>query len=96
MNFDNNGMPFELNTPPSKIFAIDTKTIQGKTPSFGINNQGTFVNNLSVDSNGNGLYKRINKNRTLNIYLIKYLLEGELSINELDKYLDTKEIIYEY
>ncbi|MDR2716564.1 MAG: hypothetical protein LBB89_00665 [Treponema sp.] len=93
MNFDNNGMPFELNMENHKIFAIDTKTIKGKTPSFGINNQGTFVNNLFVDSNGNGLYKRINKNRTLNVYLIKNLLEGEISINELDKYLDTMEVV---
>jgi hypothetical protein len=93
MNFDNNGMPFKLNTKNPKIFTIDTKTVQGKTPSFGINNQGTFVNNLSVDSNGNGLYKRINKNRTLNIYLIKNLLEGEIPINDLNKYLDTLEIV---
>ncbi|MDR2701312.1 MAG: hypothetical protein LBB72_02645, partial [Spirochaetaceae bacterium] len=76
-----------------QIFAIDVNTIQGKTASFGMNNQETFVNNLSVDSNGNGLYKRINKNRTLTVYLIKNLLEGEISINELDKYLDTMEVV---
>jgi hypothetical protein len=93
MNFDNNGMKFELNTSIPNSFIIDIFTDFGKQPSFGINSQKTFVNNLSVDSNGNGLYKRICKTRTLNVYLIKSLLEGNIEINDLDSYLDTMEIV---
>jgi GNAT superfamily N-acetyltransferase len=31
---------------------------RGKYPSFGVNSAGVFINNLLVDSNGKGLYKR--------------------------------------
>jgi hypothetical protein len=93
MNFDNNGMKFELNTSIPNSFIVDIYTDFGKQPSFGINSQKTFVNNLFVDSNGNGLYKRISKTRTLNVYLIKSLLEGNIEINDLDSYLNTMEIV---
>jgi hypothetical protein len=93
MNFDNNGMKFELNTSIPNSFIMDVYTDSGKQPSFGINSQKTFVNNLFVDSNGNGLYKRVGKTRTLNIYLIKNLLEGNIEVNDLDNYLDTMEIV---
>jgi hypothetical protein len=93
MNFDNNGMKFELNTSIPNSFMVDIYTDFGKQPSFGINSKKTFVNNLIVDSNGNGLYKRIGKTRTLNVYLIKSLLEENIEINDLDNYLDTMEIV---
>jgi hypothetical protein len=93
MNFDNNGMKFELNTKTQKSFIVDIYTDIGKKPSFGINTEKTFVNNLSVDSNGKGLYKRVSKTRILNVYLVKDLLEGKLKINDLDSYLENIEII---
>ena len=93
MNFDNNGMKFEINTSIPNSFMVEIYTDFGKQPSFGINSQKTFVNNLFVDSNGNGLYKRIGKTRTLNVYLIKSLLERNIEINDLDNYLDTMEIV---
>jgi len=61
MNFDNNGWDFVLNTNNSKLFIIDVDIGYGKYPSFGINSNGIFVNNLFVDSNGKGLYKRKKK-----------------------------------
>jgi hypothetical protein len=93
MNFDNNGMVFELNTKNANIFSIDVNTKTGKTPSFGINNKGIFVNNLCVDSNGNGVYKRVTKTRTLNVYLVKDLLEGKILENGFDDYFKTMEIV---
>jgi len=93
MNFDNNGMKFELNISIPNSFIINIYTDFGKLPSFGINSHRTFVNSLSVDTNGNGLYKRVGKTRTLNVYLVKNLLEGNIKINDLDSYLDTMEIV---
>ena len=93
MNFDNNGMEFELNINTPNTFVVDVKTGHGKQPSFGMNSQKTFVNNLFMDSNGKGLYKRISKTRTLTVYLVKDLLEGKIDIKSLDKYLETMEIV---
>jgi len=93
MNFDNNGWVFELNTSKPDIFAIDVDIGNGKCPSFGINSQGIFVNNLFVDSNGKGLYKRKNKTRTLTAYLVENILKGNIPIDELDNYLNTMEIV---
>jgi len=93
MNFDNNGMPFELNTKNPSIFSINVNTNFGKIPSFGINKKGTFVNDLCVDSNGKGAYKRMSKNRTLNTYLVKDLLEEKILTENLEDYLKTMEIV---
>jgi len=93
MNFDNNGMKFELNTKAPKSFVVDVHTDFGKQPSFGISPEKVFVNNLYVDSNGKGLYKRAGKTRTLTTYLVKDVLEGKLNENDLNDYLDKMEIV---
>ena len=93
MNFDNNGMAFELDTKNPSIFSIVTDTKMGKVPSFGINKNGIFVNNLCVDSNGKGLYKRKSKTVNLNIYLIKELLYEEIKMDNFEEYLKTMEIV---
>jgi hypothetical protein len=93
MNFDNNGWDFKLNISNPKLFVIDVDIGYGKYPSFGINSQGTFVNNLFVDSNGKGLYKRRSKTRTLTSYLVEDILKGKMPINDFDNYLDTTEIV---
>ena len=93
MNFDNNGMEFELNTKVPKSFVIEINTDFGKQPSFGINSEKIFVNNLYVDSNGKGLYKRTGKTRTLTTYLVKDILEGKIIQNGLNNYLDKMEIV---
>jgi hypothetical protein len=93
MNFDNNGWNFKLNTSAPGLFFIDVDIGYGKHPSFGINSHGIFVNNLFVDSNGKGLYKRKNKTRTLTVYLVEDILKGKIPINDLDNYLDTMEIV---
>jgi hypothetical protein len=93
MNFDNNGWDFKLNISTPKLFVIDVDIGYGKHPSFGINSQGTFVNNLFVDSNGKGLYKRRCKTRTLTTYLVEDILKGEIPINDFDSYFDATEIV---
>ena len=93
MNFDNNGWEFRLNTSNQNLFVIDVDIGYGKYPSFGINSQGTFANNLFVDSNGQGLYKRKSKTRTLTTYLVDDILKAKISINDLNNYLDSMEIV---
>ena len=93
MNFDNNGLKFELSTKENNSFIVGIYTEYGKTLSFGINSQRTFVNDMFVDSNGKGLYKRISKTRTLTTYLVKDLLEEKIDVKNLDNYLDTMEIV---
>jgi len=93
MNFDNNGMKFELNTKIPKTFIVDIDTNFGKQPSFGINSEKLFVNNLYVDSNGKGLYKRIGKTRTLTTYFVKDILEGKIIQKDLNTYLEKMEIV---
>jgi len=92
MNFDNNGMPFELNTKDN-VFSIITSTKTGKTPSFGINKKGIFVNNLCMDSNGKGVYKRKSKTINLNVYLINEILEEKIKLDNFEEYLKTMEIV---
>jgi len=93
MNFDNNGLKFELNTKENNSFIVEIYTERGKNISFGMNSKKTFVNDMVVDSNGKGLYKRLNKTRTLTTYLVKDLLSGKIDINNLDNYLNAMEIV---
>jgi hypothetical protein len=95
MNFDNDGKKFEINIKNPKSFFVDIypENIPGKHPSFGINSQRTFINNLYVDSNGKGLYKRISKTRTLTVSLVKDILEDKIKSNDLDNYLGAMEIV---
>ena len=93
MNFDNNNWKFNLNINNPNIFVIEVDIGHGKYPSFGINSQRTFVNNLFVDSNGKGLYKRKSKTRTITSYLVDDILKENILIKNLDNYLDTTEIV---
>ena len=93
MNFDNNGMNFNLNEKNPEIFSIDVKTNRGNMISFGVNKEGTFINDLACDSNGKGAYKRVSRNRTLTTYLVKNLLERKIPHEELENYLEEVEIV---
>ncbi len=93
MNFDNNGLKFGLNTKDKKAFIVDVYTTGGKQPSFGINSQKIFVNNLYVDSNEKGTYKRISKTRTLTVYVVRDILEGKIKIDDINDYLEKMEIV---
>jgi len=87
MNFDNSA-PFTLSTKDPKQFVI----LCGGAPCFGVNSNGSFVNHLMVDSNGNGRYKR-GKNVVHTIKLITDILSGKLSQESITAFLSEKEIV---
>lgn len=92
MNFDNNGMPFSIKKD-NKQFVIYVDGGRGKWPSFGINNEGTFINNLLVDSNGKGLYKRASSKVTHVSRFTGDILSGAIQPNEVVHYLENIEIV---
>jgi hypothetical protein len=88
MNFDNNGESFSLALKDPKQFIVN---IVG-APSFGVNSTGAFINHLSVDSNGKGIYKR-GKNVVHTIRMITDVLSGKLEQDDIPAFLDEKEIV---
>lgn len=93
MNFDNNGMPFNLNIKDQKKFVVLVDGGRGRYPSFGVNNDGTFINNLMVDSNGKGLYKRASKKVTHTSKLVGDVLDGIIPPDEISRYLENIEVV---
>lgn len=91
MNFDNNGMDFSIDTSAPDFFLV--KVGKGKHPSFGVNKNGGFFNNLMVDSNGKGLYRRPSKNITHTTKFITDILKGNILIENLGEYLNNIEVV---
>lgn len=92
MNFDNNGMPFSIKKD-DRQFTVLVDGGRGKYPSFGINSNGTFINNLMVDSNGKGTYRRASKKVTHTSKLSGDVLSGVILPDELDDFLDRVEVV---
>lgn len=92
MNFDNNGMPFHVKKD-AKQFIVLVDTGKGKYPSFGVNCNGTFINNLLVNSNGKGTYKRASKKVTHTSKLTDDILNGIISSDEIGQYLSNIEVV---
>ena len=87
MNFDY-GNAFKLSTTQSEFIIL-----AGGVPCFGVNNNGTFINHLMVDSNGKGDFRR-GKNVVHTIQLIRNMLgKGRKVIHDIDKYLSEVEIV---
>lgn len=93
MNFDNNGMNFEVNTKWQNQFTILVDGGRGKVPSFGVNSDGTFINHLFVDSNGKGTYKRPSKKVTHTSKLVKDILDGTITADDISSYLQRIEVV---
>lgn len=93
MNFDNNGMPFNVKMDDPTQFVALVDGGRGKWPSFGVNAYGVFCNNLNVNSNGRGLYKRAGKKVTHTSKLTTDILSGVISPGEIGGYLDTVEVV---
>lgn len=93
MNFDNNGMRFNINTSRPGWFTVDVDGGRGKYPSFGVSRKGEFFNNLMVDSNGKGLYRRPSKKVTHTTKLITDLLDGKIAFEKLSDYLQEVEVV---
>jgi hypothetical protein len=93
MNFDNNGMDYSINTSDPDFFLVLVNGGRGKYPSFGVNKNGVFFNNLVVDSNGKGLYRRPSKNVTHTTKLITDIVKGNIEAENLGEYLENIEVV---
>lgn len=93
MNFDNNGMNYSINTSTPGQFTVLVDGGRGKYPSFGVANNGLFANNLVVDSNGKGLYRRPSKKVTHTTKLLTDILNGNIPEENIDIYLKNIEVV---
>lgn len=92
MNFDNNGMKYTINTKKKDWFIIYVDTGKIKTPSFGIHKSGIFFNNLCVDSNGKGLYRR-SAGVTHTTKLLIGIIDGKIQLDSFADFLSQTEIV---
>lgn len=93
MNFDNNGMDFEISTKDPQQFTILITKNGMKIPSFGVNSDGTFINHLIVDANGKGIYRRPSKKVTHTSKLVKEVLNKTIKPEDLQNYLQNIEVV---
>lgn len=93
MNFDNNGMKYNINTKIPNQFVVNVDGGSGKYPSFGVDSKGVFFNNLVVNSNGKGSYRRPSKKVTHTTKLISDILNGVILTENLEAYLKNIEVV---
>ena len=93
MNFDSNGMAFGVNAKQPGRFMVAVDGGRGKWPSFGVRSDGTFVNNLCVDSNGKGNYRRPSAKVTHTSKIVADVLDGALAPEQIGEYLKTVEVV---
>jgi hypothetical protein len=93
MNFDNNGMKYKIDTKNSNWFTVLVDGGRGEHPSFGVNKSGKFFNNLVVNSNGRGLYRRPSKKVTHTTKLITDILNEVIDPANLKDYLANTEVV---
>lgn len=92
MNFDNNGMKYSINTRKKEWFIISIDTGKGKYPCFGIHKSGIFFNNILVDANEKGKYRR-GKGVVHSTGFLSDIIEKKICIDDLDQYLEQTEIV---
>ena len=92
MNFDNNGMKYSINTKKKDWFIISVTINNVKYPSFGVHKSGIFFNNLMVEENEKGKYRRgkgvVHKSR----FLLD-IINGKVNVDHLGEYLEQTEIV---
>ncbi len=93
MNFDNNGMKYTIDTKKTNWFTVLVDGGRGKYPSFGVDYCGRFFNNLLVNSNGKGLYRRPSKKVTHTTKLITDILNEFIHPENLGEYLTNIEVV---
>jgi hypothetical protein len=93
MNFDNDGKEFKLSTGLGNDFCVYVKVDKKYFPSIGINQNGIFVNDSVVDSNGEGKYKRQNDKRWVTTSLIEYILGSDVEFENVKDVLGKVEIV---
>jgi hypothetical protein len=93
MNFDNDGKDFKMSVEQGNDFLVSVKVANIFFPSFGINKNGIFVNDLMMDSNGTGKYKRQNDKRWVTTSLIKYVMGAGISFEDVKNVLQRVEMV---
>ncbi len=93
MNFDNDRKDFKVSGDQGQDFLVSVNVGNVFFPSFGINRNGIFVNDLMVDSNGAGKYKRQNDKRWVTTSLIKSIMEIPMNFDEVKNVLQRVEIV---
>lgn len=92
MNFDNNGMKYFVNTRKKDWFIIYVEIEKTKKPSFGIHKSGVFFNNLCVDANRKGNYRR-SSDVTHTAKLLLGIIDGKINVENLRDFLSQTEIV---
>jgi len=93
MNFDNDGKRFRVSSGDGKGFLVSVEINDNYYPSFGVSSTGLFVNNLIVDSNGEGKYKRQNDKRWIVSSLVSRVMDGESSLDSFREQVEQVEIV---
>lgn len=93
MNFDNDGKDFKISTNLGNDFLVSVKVNNKYFPSIGINQKGVFVNDLLVDSNGEGKYKRQSDKRWITTSLIQYIMGSDVKFEDVKEVLGKVEIV---
>ena len=93
MNFDNDGKDFKISPARGGDFLVSVSVGGAFFPSFGINRGGVFVNDLMVDSNGAGQYKRQNDSRWVTSALVRFIMDTGASLEDIRQVLGRVEIV---
>jgi hypothetical protein len=93
MNFDNDGKDFRISTAKGNGFLVSVKVNNWYFPSIGVNQNGVFVNDSIVDSNGEGKYKRQNDKRWVTTSLIQYIMGSDVEFEDIMELLERVEIV---
>lgn len=92
MNFDNDGMSYFIDTKKKDWFFVSVLINQIKRPSFGVHKSGIFFNNLMVEPNELGKYRR-GKGVVHTSRLLSEIINGKILVDELEEYLSQTEIV---
>lgn len=92
MNFDNNGMKYKISTVKKGWFIVYVDTGKIKVPSFGVREDGAFFNNLCVDSNGKGDYKR-GKGPMHTTKFLTDIIENKIELDKLNDFFRETRIV---
>ena len=92
MNFDNNGVKYSIDTKKKDWFIVSVDTGKTKSPSFGVHRSGIFFNNLCIDSNGKGEYRRT-KGVVHTTRFLLGIIDGKIQTDALEDYLKQTEVV---
>jgi hypothetical protein len=92
MNFDSDGRDARLMMDGSFICSLNMG--QRYFPSFGVSSAGNFINDLMVDYDERGKYKRQSQKRWVNSQLVEKVLYDRISAEEFHGLLEEVQIVY--